>query len=61
MKYTIKFKKLLIESTIISLTELPNICEDFIVRFTKFSQVLEKYKSKKVTDQKKCVKIRIIT
>ena len=61
MKYIIQFTKLLTESTIMAFTKLPNICEDFIVLFTKFSQILEKYKSKKVTDQKKCVKIRIIT
>ena len=55
MKYIIQFTKLLTESTIMAFTKLPNICEHYIVRFIKFSQVLGEYKNKKVTDQKKCL------
>jgi hypothetical protein len=57
MKYTKQFLKLLSESTIMSFTKSPNICEDYLVRFMKFASVLRKYKNKKVTDQKKCLKI----
>jgi hypothetical protein len=57
MKYTIQLTKLVNKSTIISLIKSPNICENFKERFTKFCLVLEEYKNKKVTDQKKCVKI----
>jgi thiamine kinase-like enzyme len=57
LKYVTKYAKLLSESTIMAFIKLPNICENYLARFIKFSQLIGKYKSKKVTDQGKCVKI----
>jgi len=57
LKYVTKYAKLFSESTIMAFIELPNICNHYIERFIKFSQLIVKYKSKKITDQKKCVKI----
>jgi septal ring factor EnvC (AmiA/AmiB activator) len=57
LKYVTKYAKLFSESTIMAFIELPNICNNYMERFIKFSQLIGKYKSKKVTDQKKCVGI----
>ena len=38
-------------------TKLPNICDHYMERLMKFYFIIGKYKSKKVTDQKKCVGI----
>jgi len=57
LKYVTKYAKLLSESTFMAFIKLPNICENYLVRFIKFSQLIGKYKSKKITDQEKCVGI----
>ena len=56
-KYATQFAKLFSESTIMAFTKLPNICDHYMSRLMKFYFIIGKYKSKKVTDQKKCVGI----
>lgn len=56
-KYATQFAKLFSESTIMAFTKLPNICDHYMSRLMKFYFIIGEYKSKKVTDQKKCVRI----
>ena len=56
-KYVEQFAKILSQSSIMAFSKLPNICEHYMSRLMKFYDILGKYKSKKVTDQKKCLNI----
>ena len=56
-KYIIQFAKIFSESSIMTFMKLPDICEDYMSRLMKYYEIIWKYKSKKITDQKKCLKI----
>lgn len=56
-KYVMQFAKIFSESSIMAFTKLPDICEHYMNRLTKYYEIIGKYKSKKITDQKKCLRI----
>jgi hypothetical protein len=56
VKYKKSIEKLLLESTIFGLTKIPNICDRYMDRLTKFLSISMKYANRKEKDLKKCVK-----
>jgi hypothetical protein len=56
LKYIKSLEKIAIESTILGLTKIPNICDRYMERLIKFYSITMKYVQKKEKDPKKCVK-----
>jgi hypothetical protein len=56
LKYIKSLEKIAIESTILGLTKIPNICDRYMERLIKYYSITMKYILKKEKDPKKCVK-----
>jgi hypothetical protein len=56
LKYIKSLEKIAIESTIIGLAKIPDICDRYMERIIKYYSITMKYIRKKEKDPKKCVK-----
>lgn len=56
LKYEESVKKIITESTILGLSNIPNICDRYMERLIKFYSITMEYSIKKEKDPKKCVK-----
>ena len=56
LKYLKSFEKIAIESTILGLAKIPDICDRYMERIIKYYSITMKYIRKKEKDPKKCLK-----